>query len=349
MKRKIIVTLAIVLPVVLIASLLMSNKEKMDSRLINDNISDYPVNVEKVTSIEYERTLKLMGKTEANNDIELVSETAGRIMKIMAKTGDRINKNDTIAEVDKRTAEAEYKLAEVSFQKAKRDYERFSNLFKQGDLSESELENYKLNLVSSEAQFKLAEKQLSDKNITSPISGVLSAKYIQNGSTVAPGSAIANIIDISRLKVNVDVPSSEILNIKRGQKVIVSSELLPGKSFDGIINSAGLKANDALTYPVEIIINNPSELLRAGMFVEIEFLFQRHETVNIIPKTSIIGSMKAPEVFVVKNNVAVKTKITAGEILNNKLIVISGLHIGELVVTEGQNNLSDQCKVEIMN
>jgi membrane fusion protein, multidrug efflux system len=349
MKRKIIVTLAIVLPVVLIASLLMSNKEKMDSRLINDNISAYPVNVEKVTSIEYVRTLKLMGKTEASNDIELISETAGRVVKIMVNTGDRLNKNDIIAEIDRNTAEAEYKLAEVSYQKAKRDYERFNNLFEQGNLSESELENYKLNLVSTEAQFKLAAKQLDNKNITSPISGVLSAKYIQNGSTVAPGTAVANIIDISRLKVNVDVPSSEILNIKRGQKVIVSSELLPGKSFYGVINSSGIKANDASTYPIEIIIINPSGLLRAGMFVEVEFLFDRHETVNIIPKASVIGSMKAPEVFVVKNNVAVRTKITAGEILNDNLIVESGLEIGEQVVTQGQNNLSDQCNVEIMN
>ena len=349
MKRKVIISLVIILPVIVIAGLLMNNKEKMENRLINDNISSYPVNVEKVTSIKYERKLSVMGKTEAYNDIELLSETSGRILNVRIKTGDRINKYEIVAEVDKSTAEAEYNLAEVSYQKAKRDFERFQNLFEEGNLSESEVENFKLNLVSAEAQFKLAEKQLDDKNITSPIDGVLYAKYIQEGSTVAPGSLIANIIDISRLKVIVDVPSGEILKITRGQKANITSDLLPGIELVGSVESAGMKANDASTYPVEIIINNSSEQLRAGMFVNVEFLFDCNEIVNLIPRTSIIGSFKNPEVFVIKNNTAIKTKITVSETLENHLIVESGLNVGDDVVASGQNNLFDQCTVEIMN
>lgn len=347
MKKVITIIALTILPIIIVAAILINNKEKLENRLIDDRISFYPVTVEKAESINYHDELNIVGKTEAYRDIELISETAGKVESLYADCGTHLTKGSLIARINADLAKADFSLAEAALVKAEKDLNRFENLYIEGNISDTEIESARLNLADIKAKFAGAKKQLEDKEIISPINGVLTSRFINTGSTLAPGFVVANIIDISQLKVKVSVSEKDILKIDEHSSVRITSPLYPRKLFTGTVTSAGIKADEASTYPVEILMENKNEILKAGMLVGVKFEFSHEDNVIVIPRTSLIGSIKSPSVYIVQNNIAILRKIMAGDVMGDEVIVINGLAEGELVVTSGQNNLYNNAKVEI--
>lgn len=341
MKTKIISWGITTLIIVSIVFILIGNKSELEGRIIKDEVNTFPVEIAEVKKIEPVYTLKYTAVTEAVNDIELVSETQGSVITIHSRTGDIVNKGSIIAKVDDDLARANYQLAQAAYDKAKLDFKRIETLYEENNVSLDNLENTRLRLKSSEAELITAKKYFDNTSIASPISGVVEKRYVNIGSTLAPGSQVANIVDISRLKILFDAAVEDIIKIKEGEKVKITSALYPQKVFVGEITSVGIKANGARTYSVEAEINNNNKILKAGMYVNVELNIKSNEAINVIPRTALVGSIKDPRVYVLENNKAVIKAVKAGEMISNMIHVTAGLTEGETVIISGQNNIED--------
>ena len=125
--------------------------------------------------------------------------------------------------------------------------------------------------------------------------------------------------------------------------------MYPGRIFIGHVENIASKADEAHTYPVEIRLpNDPKFPLKGGMFGRINFISITSRDAIAISRDALIGSVKNAQVFVIKDNLASLRNITIGRESGQLLEVLNGLETGEMVVTSGQNNLSDNIRVVII-
>ncbi len=345
MKKNLIVWIVLAVVVVGTAAILISNKATMDRRIVKDEITEYPVAVEIAKYEKLSQDIKYVGSTQAYNDIELLSETQGKVLDVKVENGYYVTKGSVIAQVDDELLQANFKIAESSYEKAKRDLERFETLFKENNISVNDLENARIGLKNAEAQFIIAKKYLENTRITSPINGIISTRYINVGSTLTPGAPVANIVDISRLKVTVPIPERVIKKVKKYQNIIITSYLYSGKSFTATVTNVGVKADASHNYTVEALLNNSASHFNAGMFVYAGFNFNGDEEALVIPRAALIGSIKDPKIFVVETGKAILKQISIASVMEDKLIVLSGINAGDKIIVSGQNNLDNGVNV----
>jgi RND family efflux transporter MFP subunit len=347
--KKIIFSAAVLLIIAGIIGILLYNKSKRESKRLKAEIqTTYPVLVAIAERQEISDTLSLIGTTIPFNEVIVSSETAGRVTGLYYDVGTRVSKGKVLVKLDDEVKLATLDNAQANYEKAKKDYERFELLLDTKAVTESQFEQAKLLYKQTEAALRIAEKQLKDSKIVSPLSGIVTHRNVESGSYLNTGNPVATIVNIDRLKVKVYVPEIEAYKLKEGDKVDLTTEVYPGEVFEGKIKVINAKADDSHSYLVEIILDNKkSSPLRAGLFARVFFKTLESVSMLVIPRSALIGSIKDARVFVVENNLATLRKIVVGGQFGDKLGVIEGLSQGETVVVNGQVNLNDSSAVTI--
>lgn len=331
-----------------IITVLMHNKAKSASTARNDKMTTFPVSALTVGKEKMEERLTMVGTIAGNNDVAIVSETQGRVVSVFVKVGDYTTAGSPIAQVDDELKMANFKAAEVNYEKTKKDLARNEELFKDRTISESQIESSRLTYASAENQYIIAKRQLNDTRIKTPIAGIVTSRTVDIGAMVQPGMTIANVVDISKLKVKLNVAEKDAFKLKAGDRVEITTEVYPGATFEGRIESISSKGDEAHTYPVEITLaNNKTKPLKAGMFSRVHFVSIHSFESVVIPREAVIGSIKEPKVYVIENGIAKLRVVVAGEESGTKLQILEGLKEGEQIVIAGHNNLKDNAAVTI--
>jgi RND family efflux transporter MFP subunit len=187
--------------------------------------------------------------------------------------------------------------------------------------------------------------------LLSPVNGILETDYFEEGTLLSSGMQVADFVDPSRLKAVVNITENEVYRVKTGDRVSLSTETLPGYTFNGVVDVVASKGNSLLTYQVEIQVTDKNGgMLKPGMYVSAQWLADENATENelVISRKAIVESLKNPEVYVVRDNKSFKQKIAVGKIYDSYVAVTSGLNQGDRVVVAGQINLTDGRDVEII-
>ena len=351
MKRWKLTTGAVVVIAVIVA-ILFYNKYRM-AKATPKGIQDvYYVTVDHAAKKSLSESLSIVGIVNANNDVNVISETSGKVTQVFAQVGDYKPAGSVLVQVDDELKKAALMSAEANYEKAKKDYERFQDLYKQKSATDAQLDQAKLGATMAEAQYIVAKRQYEDTKIKTPISGVVTARNVDVGSMVmgAPqATLVANVVDISKLKVKLNVAESDVFKLKVGDPVSVTTDVYPGVTFKGKIETISVKADNVHTYPVEVsVMNDKENPLKAGMFAKVEFTSIENRQAVVIPRESLVGSVKNPQVFVVENGIARLRNLVVGEEAGTSIQVLNGLSEGETVVISGQNNLVDSVAVDIV-
>jgi RND family efflux transporter MFP subunit len=345
-KTKIIgVTILIIAIIVVI---LFYNKSKNMAKSQSDILSATTVSVAKVERMHLAATQSIVGTISANNDVSIISETQGKVTAVFAEIGQHLAAGSAIVQVDDELKKANFITAETNYEKAKKDLERFETLYKQNSATDQQLEGARLSAKSAEAQYIIARRQYNDTKISTPITGIVTSRPVDVGTYIAPGMLVANVVDISSLKVRLSVAERDAFRIKVGENVEVSTDVYPGIIFKGHVKSISSKADDAHLYPVEVAFPNTQQHpLKAGMFGRVAFTSGTNGEALTIPREALVGSMKEPKVYVVEGTLARLRNIVAGDEVGTSITVLLGLQEGEVIVTNGQNNLKDSTVVAI--
>jgi RND family efflux transporter MFP subunit len=194
------------------------------------------------------------------------------------------------------------------------------------------------------------QEKIAKTTVKAPISGTVNKRMIEKGSFLAPGAPIAEITDISSLKMIVKVAETEILKIKEGQKVKIQTEVHPNLDYAGIVKNISVKADNSKRYEVEIALaNNAQNPLKAGMFGTAYFDFGASGKALMIPRKAIIGSLRDAKVYIAQtNNTAQLRTIKVGMVKGDKIEVIEGIAEGENIIITGQINLQDGAKISVI-
>lgn len=350
--KKILIPAGIIALLAIIIGILEFNKSKAEQVIVKQTFvqNAIPVTVAQAEITELRNALTLVGTIMAGSDVNIVTEAGGRILKLYANPGQFKSAGSVIAEIDSELRRASVMNAQAAYDKAKIDYERIEKMFKEGVMNAMQMDQARYGFQAAEAQLIMSKRQLRDTKVTTPISGIINAKMVDQGATVGMNAVIANIVDISSLKVKVNVSEKDAFALKTGDKVLITTDVYPGIEFPGSVMSIAPKADEAHTYPIEIRMSNSKEHpLKAGMFGKVSFTTIEKSDALIIPRSALIGSIKNPKVFVVQDGKAELREVQTGADAGTKLEILSGLQAGESIVTNGQNNLRPGSKVTIIN
>jgi membrane fusion protein (multidrug efflux system) len=242
--------------------------------------------------------------------------------------------------------------AKAVYNNAQGDYARYENAYKTGGVTKQQLDQAKLALTNAGSNLKQANISVGDTRVKAPIKGFINKRFIEPGSMLAgaPATAMFEIVNVSKLKLNVTVNESQVASLKLGSPVNITASVYPDEVFSGKITFIAPKADSSLNFPVEIeIANTSSNDLKAGMYGTAKFASkQQKQSMMVVPRNAFVGSVSSNQLFVAENGQARLKTVTAGRILGDKVEIISGLSNGESVIVTGQINLQDGNTVNII-
>lgn len=351
-KNIAIVLSLIVVLIVTIGWVLNKNKSENEqkSAIVNAGLGYVTVKTDKVLMQETEQSFSSNGNFAPIQELNFASENSGRVVKVYAEEGSVVKKGQTLAVIRTEQLEIDLQTASSNYQTALREKERFENAFKTGGVTKQQVDQVNLNLENAKAAVDRAKVRMNDATIRSSINGIVNKKMIEPGSVVSPGTPLFEIVNVSSLKLKVNVTELQVTSIQKGEEVIISSSVFPDKTFKGKISFIAPKSDNSLNFPVEIIIDNSAEnLLKAGMYGTAVFNSGKKENLLMIPRNAFVGSVNSNEVFMVNSDSTVSlVKIKTGRIIGDMVEVLDGINEGSTTVVSGQINLQHNDKIRVI-
>lgn len=357
MKKKKIVSILItivvlIVGVLLIAWVLTSNKKKnaQKTAVVAQEGSSVVVRVYTVKKELLEQDVTANGNFVAARQMDFSSENAGRVALVLVKEGSYVTKGQTLAIIKADQLNVDVESAAAAYLNALKEKERYERASATGGVTQQQVDQATLTLSDAAAKLQQAKIKVNDTYIRSSINGIVNKRFIEPGAVVSPGTKLFELVDVSRLKLQVTVNEGQVARLKQGDKVDIHVSVFPDKKFTGRISFIAPKADEALNFPLEIELDqNPGGLVKAGMYGTALFSLPLQAPVVMIPHSAFPGSVSSNQVFVVQpDTTAMLRKVVAGRIAGDKVEVLQGLTEGETVIISGQINLNDGSKVSIV-
>lgn len=344
----------------------------------NDDLVIVPVQTERVSTGCIQRKLTYLGDIEAESSARVYAKIPDRIVEFPVHNGDFVKKGTILAQVENSKlkqavyqAEAALASARSQVQNLELEYKRLKKLYEEKAVSESQyqqvqtqLDVAKNGIKQAEAGYKIAREQLEDTIIRAPIDGYVSGRMLSVGDMAAGQLPLLTISRKDLLKINVDIIEKDLQRIKNGMNVNVFVDAIPGKVFNGSIARISPVVSPATrTGQVEILLKNPDNLLKPGMFSRLEIIVESKDDVLIVNRNNVDvrtsrrldgGTIRDAEieqvysVYVVKDSLALERTIQIGIESGMFYEVTDGLELNDMIVSAGRTNLRDSTMVDVV-
>lgn len=324
-------------------------------------------------------TLKLdvsaSGTIEPINVVKVGTQISGIIEKVYVDYNSVVKKGELLAEVDRFTLEQDLNEAKAQAQdakskrnKARLDAKRYKEMFEANYISRSEMEQAEVDAVAAQSEYdkarakvKKAERNLGYTRITSPVSGTVIAKEVEEGQTVAASFSTPELFeiaeDLTKMQIETNISEADVGMIKSGLDVDFTVDTYPAEIFRGKVAQVRLKPaeeENVVMYTVIIDIKNDDLKLLPGMTAYVEIKVDEKPDVLRLPNMAFQFRPVSPDgkkdiriktkkadlkpdeamVFVLENGVPVPKTVKKG--LMNEMFteIVSGVAEGEKVVLE---------------
>ncbi len=303
------------------------------------------VRVAAVESHDFSATEDIMGTLRTQHRAVVEAKVAGRIESLLAVPGQAVQQGALLVTLDAREIQARLDSALAIRDQATRDLERFTRLVKDGAIAPSDLDAAESRRRVAAAAATEAEALLTQTRIIAPFDGVITRKWADAGDLATPGRPILEIEDPSRLRLEADLPEALLERVSLGAKLAVRVAARPAPLEGAVSEIAPAAEAVSRTFLVKLDLP-PTPGLRAGQFGRVA-VPTGTTGVPHFPARALIQRGQLEYVFVVDTGKAHLRLIRTGRRIGDDLQIVSGLQVGERVVTDGVNGLTDGQPVEV--
>lgn len=321
-----------------------------------------PVRTAEVESVRVKQTTGLVGTARAWRRSVVASEIEGRVAELMAEEGHTIEAGAPLARLDSEllridvsTAESALSASRARHEQSRSRLERLSKLIEQKVVSEDEMQTEQRReeelgheAARAEEVVRRLKTSLEKKTIAAPFDGIVTAKRTEVGQWVAAGGAVAELVDLSRVEVRVELPERHVAGVERGERVEVLADALSGRVFEGTVVAVVPVADDmARTFPLRVEVANADGALKDGMLCRVEVPLEAEREALLVPKDAIVPRGDASFVVLVVDGRASIVPVTVGRGYDAKVEVTgAAVRAGAVVVTRGNERLRDGTPVK---
>jgi RND family efflux transporter MFP subunit len=347
-----------------------------ESNTNEDEVITIPVETVAVGRKTVTKEVQYTGDVKAEQEVKVFSKIPDRILSFEKDEGDYVNKGEIIARIEATKIEQtviQAKAAVVSTKaqlvNLESELQRAQRLINENAMSQQQFDGIKTQCEATQALVEQAvaahvqaESQLSDANVTAPISGVIGNRYYEQGDMATGPFPLVTIVQMKKVKVEVNAPEQDFGQLNVGQCANLSVLSYPDETFMGEIRKIS-PVLDPITRmgKIEILVDNKDKRLKPGMFAEVQICVNTMENVLAVPKHAIIentelqrvnGMDKAivnSHVFVEDNGIAYLRDLNISYTNGVVAVVSSGIEEGENLIIVGQQSVKDSSKVKVLN
>ncbi|MCG9965113.1 MAG: efflux RND transporter periplasmic adaptor subunit [Shewanella sp.] len=334
------------LPVLLVSMLAACGEEEVAKKE-----EKYAIPVETTTVIQgnvssfYSTTATLEAPQEAN----VVSRIAGLIEVINVEEGDRVKKGQSLAIIDAKRQQYDLDRSEAEVKIIEQELNRLKKMNNKEFISADSMAKLEYNLQAAIARRDLAELQVKESHVVSPIDGIIAKRYVKAGNMAKEFGDLFYIVNQDELHGIVHLPEQQLTSLRLDQEAQVFSN----QQSKNAINAKVLRISPIVdpqsgTFKVTLAVPNQDARLKAGMFTRVELKYDTHENVITVPYSALINQDNKQALYVIDGTNANRREVEIGYREGDAVEIVSGIKPGEVVVTRGQQNLKDQSLVEVI-
>lgn len=353
-----------IIPVVIFIALTLVFRSGAFSSSKGQPTSAAGVNV-KIAAAQYVNMvpkLMLNGSLEGQTSAAISAKISGRIEQVMVQEGQQVKAGDPLVRLESvelsnsvRTAQEAVTKAQVNYDLAMTDYNRYQRLFTVGAVSQQVLDSAAAKVKTAQADLSSAaagqnnaQQQYGYGVITAPVDGVVSNVTATIGQVVSPGAALMTVQDINQVYAVVNIEQKDIGLVKTGEKAGVTVDAYGDKVFEGIVDVMNPEAGTSnRMFRTKIKINNADSSLKAGMFAKVQLATGDAKQVLTVPQAAVIQKQGLYYVFTAENNKAVRHQVEIGDVSGDVIQISSGLQPGDQVIISSVSQLKDGDTVKI--
>lgn len=336
---------------------------------INEDNRSIPVTLSTSIANDTGSFINASGRLVAKNTANVSTRVMGYITAFHVQVGQAVqagqllvNVNNTDIVAKGAQVAAQIAQAQANLDNARKDYDRFRNLYNSQSATAKELDDMRTRYEVAEAGLAAARQmknevgaQFSYTNITAPISGVVTQTFAKQGDMANPGMPLLTIEAPSQLQADVMITEDDITAIKKSMPVTVMLKST-GEMVKGTVAEISLSAvNTGGQYMVTINLDGVSKNLLPGMFVNVQFPVER-QVLNVkqkpnivtVPAAALVHTGQLTGVYTVSNNnTAILRWVRTGNAIGDEVEILSGLGTGEAYVVSSGGKLYNGVKVQV--
>lgn len=322
------------------------------------------VHIEKIQLSSQGRQHEYSGEIVPRYESSLAFQVAGKITKRLVDTGDKVKKGQPLATLDSKDydlrvqqAEAKLNVAKANYQRSQSEMTRYNKLLSEKLISQSQYEQH-LNqdkVASAQQQeaktaLNIAQNQRRYTVLKASQNGVITHIQAEEGQVLAAGQVIIRLARPEHKEVAIELPESELENIKNSSITKIKLWALPDVSVQGNIREISPSADPKTrTYATRISIDNANQQIQMGMTASVIINSNNKSPIVQLPLSALLKTGEDFFVWSVDSdtNKLLKNPVVLGKINNDKVIISGGLNDGQQVVIAGVHMLHENQEVRI--
>lgn len=327
---------------------------KSATNVIPKGSDPIPVKVMQLEKSGNVTVISVSGQLTTEDETILAFKTGGVVNAVLVKEGDQVRKGQLLATLDLTEINALVAQARYGFEKAQRDFQRITNLYRDSVATLEQLQNVQTTLAVAKEQLEAATFNRSFSEIHAPANGYVLRKFVNTGQVVSIGDPIlltnAAVQGKWILKVGVSDKQWASINIK--DKATVEIDAFPDRSFQAMVSRKS-ETSDPLTgaFSVELLVKNEGVKLATGMFGSASL--QSNVTMSSwsVPYEAVLDANgNEGFVFITTNNkIALKQPVIIESFNGKTMRISSGLENAKALIISGSAYLSDNSPIHILN
>jgi RND family efflux transporter MFP subunit len=319
----------------------------------------------------------LTGPLRAKEMVDVSPRLAGRVTQLKVDTGQSVARGALLAVIEDdelqqqldrsrasiAVADASIAQREAELANTRAELDRSRQLVESGLLARSELDAAEMRNRVTQSQLELARAQRrqieaeqrelvirqGQTRIYAPINGIISRRMVDLGALVTSATPIVTIVNISTMIMDANAAERDVARIKVGNPATVVIDSLGGQPFNGrVMRIAPLLDAQTRNGRVEIEIQNRGGMLKGEMFARVELDLGSSRETLLIPRDALIYRGDQPGVYDIENSMARFRAVQTGLTQEDKVEVLGGLEVDQIVITQGANLLKDGDRVKIL-
>ncbi|GAA0574431.1 efflux RND transporter periplasmic adaptor subunit [Rhizomicrobium electricum] len=330
-------------------------------------VAGFMANMKQVTTVAtthaqptvWQSQLKAVGTLHAIEGADLSSELAGIVTKVNFEPGQDIKKGMVLVQLRDDSDRATLAANRASADQALRTYKRYVELIKTQAISQTNYDQALASMLSTKAAVEAQAATVDKKAIRAPFDGRVGIRQVDVGQYVGAGTTVVTLQRLDPIYVDFSIAQQQIPSVKAGDRVVLTSDTFPGRTFSGKITALDPKVDTATrTVRVRAEVANPEKLLLPGMFASVMIDTGAPQKPLTLPQTAITYNTYGNIVFVVQHGkdkdgkdqlIAQQRFVTTGEARGNQVIVLGGITSRDEVVSAGANKLKNGTVITINN
>ena len=311
------------------------------------------VKISQVEKGRFQHFIQVQGTVESDNNVLIAPQSSGIVKKIHVNAGNKVTKGQLLAELDGSILESSIAEVENGLKLAETIFERQQRLWDKNIGSEIEFLQARNNKVGLEKRLATLKEQYKMTKIFTPLSGTVDEILIKEGEMAVAGMGAVRVVQLSNLKIKVDLSEVYISRIKKNDLVHVK---IPntGREFDLSIDAVSQVIDPQnRTFQIEMKVPKSEVGIKPNMLSVLTINDYTNDEALIVPLNIVQETGQEQFIFVAAQIngdwIARRRSVKTGNSYIDRAEISSGLQEGEYVVTFGYQNLADGQKLAVVS